>query len=100
MIYSKVQHNVMEIMDSPNNKAKQKTDFVWAPYCLDLNPLGFFLWVHLKDIVYRDSPATSLYLKDSISNHVERVKADKDICARVIKNFKTRSNLCIEPTQS
>ena len=34
----------MEIIDSTNNKAKQKTDFVWAPYSLDFNPLDFFLW--------------------------------------------------------
>ena len=74
--------------------------FVWAPYSLDLNPLDFFLWGHLKDLVYRDSLATSLDLKDSISNHIQRVKADKDICARVINNFKKRPNLSIEPTQS
>ena len=98
MIPSKAQNNVMEIMDFTNNKAKHKTDFVWAPYSRD--PLNFFLWGHLKDLVYRDSPATSLDLKDSISNYIQRVKADKDICARVVKNFKKRSNLCIEPTQS
>ena len=28
----KAQHDVMEIMDYTNNKATQKTDFVWVPY--------------------------------------------------------------------
>ena len=39
MIPSKAQHNAM---DSTNNKAKHKTDFVWAPYSPDLDPLDFF----------------------------------------------------------
>ena len=73
----------MEIMDSTNNKAKQKIDFAWAPYSVDLK-------------VYRDSLVTSLDLKYSISNHIQNVKADQDIWARVIK----RPNLCIESTQS
>ena len=32
MNLSKAQHDAMEIMDSTNNKATQKTDFVWVPY--------------------------------------------------------------------
>ena len=40
-----------------------KTDFVWAPYSPDLNPLDFFLWGHLKDCVYRDTPHSIEELK-------------------------------------
>jgi len=32
MNISKAQHDAMEIMDSKNYKAKQKTDFLWVPY--------------------------------------------------------------------
>ena len=32
MNLSEAQHYAMEIMDSTNNKAKQKTDFVWVSY--------------------------------------------------------------------
>ena len=60
MIPSKGQHNAMEFMDSTFDKAKQKTDFVWAPYSLDLNLLDFFLRGYLKDLVYRGSPCIEL----------------------------------------
>ena len=32
MDLSKTLHDAIEIMDSTNDKAKQKTDFVWVPY--------------------------------------------------------------------
>ena len=73
-----------------------KTNFEWAPYSPDLNPLDFFLWGHLKDVVYRETPATIEDLKDCISNHIRQIDADKDLCARVIRNFQKRIHLCLE----
>ena len=61
-------------------------------------PVGFFfLWGYLKDLVYRDSPATIGELKDLINDHIQRVDADKDLWGRVIENFKKRMNLCLQP---
>ena len=73
MIPLKVQHNRIEIINSTNNTAKQETDLAWAPHSPDFNPLDFLLWHHQKDFVYKDSPVTSLDLKDSISNYIQRV---------------------------
>ena len=67
-----------------------KTNFVWAPYSPDLNPLDFFLWGHLKDVVYRDVPLSLQELKDSITQHIHRINNDKDLCNRVILNFQKR----------
>ena len=63
-----------------NRVISLKTDFVWAPYSPDLNPLDFFLWGHLKDLVYRDSPANIEELKASITDHIRGVNGDQDLC--------------------
>jgi len=44
-----------------------KTNFIWVPYSPNLNPLDFFLWGHLKDVVYRDKPLSIQELKESIT---------------------------------
>ena len=73
-----------------------KTDFVWAPYSPDLNPLDFFLWGHLKDIVYRECPQTVQELKDLIVDSIQMIDQDKALCRRVIGHFQRRLNVCVE----
>ena len=73
-----------------------KTNFVWAPYSPDLNPLDFFLWGHLKDVVYRDVPLSLQELKESITQQIHRIHNDKDLCNRVILNFLKRIRLCLQ----
>ena len=68
-----------------------KTDFVWAPYSPDLNPLG-----HLKDIVYRECPQTVQELKDLIVDSIQMIDQDKALCRRVIGHFQRRLNVCVE----
>ena len=90
---------MLEILDPTNNRVQQESDIIWPPYSPGFNPFDFFLWGHLKDLVHRDCPAIILKdLKDSISNHIKRVNIDKDLYARVIKNFKKRPNYCLECT--
>ena len=55
MNLNKAQHDAMEIMDSDNNKAKQKTDFVWAPYVKKMffwkiNTASFILKISLPTL--------------------------------------------------
>ena len=71
-----------------------KSDFVWAPYSPDLNPLDFFLWGHLKDSVYRDAPQTLIELKNSIKTYCNLVGRDVDLCRRVIADFQRRIAVC------
>ena len=71
-----------------------KTDFVWAPYSPDLNPLDFFLWGYLKDCVYSETPQTIQELKNTIIRHIRRINRDVDLCRRVIDNFRHRICSC------
>ena len=73
-----------------------KTDFVWAPYSPDLNPLDFFLWGHLKDMVYRECPQTIQELNDLIVDNIQRIDQDKALCRRVVGHFRRRLNVCRE----
>ena len=72
-----------------------KTEFEWAPHSPDLNPLDFFLWGYLKDCVYRESPGTITELKTSIISHVQRIRLDHELFARVIEDFKRRVGACL-----
>ena len=82
--------------NSVSQASKLKTDFAWAPYSPDLNPLDFFLWGYLKDSVYRNYPTSLGELKDAITHHIQKVNDDKILCKKVIENFKKRINLCVE----
>ena len=73
-----------------------KTDFVWSPYSPDLNPLDFFLWGHLKDMVYRECPQTIQELNDLIVDNIQRIDQDKALCRIVVGHFRMRLNVCRE----
>ena len=73
-----------------------KTDFEWAPYSPDINPLDFFLWGYLKDCVHSDKPNTIEEFKNSIIHHMRRVDGDANLCQRVIGNFGRRLAACTE----
>ena len=38
----------------------------WPPRSCDLTPLDFFLWDHIKSLVYANKPATLDNLKDNM----------------------------------
>lgn len=56
----------------------------WPPRSCDLTPLDFFLWGHVKSLVYADKPQTL----DDLRANIERVIAeiDGDLCERVMQN--------------
>ena len=59
-------------------------------------PWTFFLWGHLKDIVYRECPQTVQELKDLIVDSIQMIDQDKALCRRVIGHFQRRLNVCEE----
>ena len=69
---------------------------MWAPYSPDLNPLDYFVWGHLKDTVYRGAPLTIEELKLSIYQNIAKVNDDKELCQRVLENFKKQVTTCSE----
>ena len=71
-----------------------KTDFNWAPHSPDLNPLDFFLWGHLKNRMYANSPETLADLKAEIKRVMANVTPD--MCQRTLGNFIKRLKLFSE----
>ena len=51
----------------------------------DLTPLDFFLWGHIKSLVYANKPATLDDLKDNIQREIANVPVE--MCARVVENW-------------
>lgn len=67
----------------------------WPARSPDLNPLDFFLWGHLKSIVY-SSPVESVEdLRVRISNGIERIRQTPGIFERVRESMSRRLEACI-----
>ncbi|XP_026819047.1 uncharacterized protein LOC113558322 [Rhopalosiphum maidis] len=65
----------------------------WPPRSSDLTPLDFFLWGHLKTIVYADPPINLQNLKDKITETCNRL-TDEQITAATNKEFMRRAEAC------
>ena len=56
----------------------------WPPRSCDLTPLDFFLWGHIKSLVYANKPETLDDLKDNIQREIANVPVE--MRARVVEN--------------
>ena len=56
----------------------------WPLRSCDLTPLDFFLWGHIKSLVYANKPATLDDLEDNIQREIANVPVE--MCARVVEN--------------
>ena len=64
----------------------------WPPRSCDLTPLDFFLWAHIKSLVYANKPATLDDLTDNIQREIANVPVE--MCARVVENWVQRIGRC------
>ena len=64
----------------------------WPPRSCDLTPLDFFLWGHIKQLVYANEPATLDELKDNIQCEIANIPVE--MCARVVENWVQRIDRC------
>ena len=62
------------------------------PRSCDLTPLDFFLWGHIKSLVYTNKPATLYDLKDNIQREIANIPVE--MCARVVENWVQRIDHC------
>ena len=62
----------------------------WPPRSPDSSPLDFFLWGHLKSVVYQNRTRTLDYLKDEITTECQRISTET--LNRVKKSFIKRIN--------
>lgn len=71
----------------------KKSEHPWAPHSPDLNPLDFYLWGHLKSLVYRQRYDNIVDLKEGIRAASRSVRHEH--CQRAIENFKKRVTKCL-----
>ena len=64
----------------------------WPPRSCGLTPLDFFLWGHIKSLVYSNKPATLDDLKDNIQREIANVPVE--MCARVVENWVQSIDRC------
>ena len=66
----------------------------WPPRSPDLSPLDFFLWGHLKSVVYQNRPRTLNDLMDAITTECQRISTAT--LNKVKDSFIKRIDECIK----
>ncbi|XP_022170290.1 uncharacterized protein LOC111033711 isoform X1 [Myzus persicae] len=67
----------------------------WPPRSPDLTPLDFFLWGHLKTVIYADPPANLQVLKNKITVACRQLTKEQ-ILAAPYREVSRRLELCLE----
>jgi hypothetical protein len=66
----------------------------WPARSPDLSPMDFFLWIYLKDIVYKNKPKSLQDLRQSIILAFQTI--DSDLCKKVCESVPERLTRCID----
>lgn len=67
----------------------------WPPGSPDINPLDFYLWGHLKSIVYKTPVENPEVLRNRIIDAFEAIRNRPDILTRVRDSMQRRLDACI-----
>lgn len=68
----------------------------WPPRSPDLNPLDFFLWGHLKSLVYRNPIDNVEELRNRIITSCDIIRQTPGIFERVRQSMRRRLDACID----
>lgn len=67
----------------------------WPARSPDLNPLDYYLWGHVKSLVY-STPIVDIYqLEDRIVHSFQMIKEQPGICERVRQSLRNRVECCV-----
>lgn len=80
----------------PDRLISFRTQVMWPPRSPDLNPLDFYLWGHIKQLLRGKEHASLEDLKHSIQTAVRAINQDKELLQRVIGSFKSRLSACLD----
>lgn len=69
-------------------------DIHWPARSPDLTPCDFWLWGHMKSIVYRTQPANLAELKDRIRQSVNEITTETRV--KALQEFATRLQKCAD----
>jgi len=78
-----------------NRLISMNSDFEWPPHSPDLNPLDFFQWGYLQDIVYAiPRPTTLREVKERVKMSIAQTPVQ--LYRKSIENMVVRCNACIQ----
>ena len=78
----------------PNRWIGRGSIVAWPPMSPDLNPLDFFLWGRIKEIVYMEKPTTRDNMKLRIRNACRSLNS-KEV-RRATHSISRRAQQCLE----
>lgn len=78
----------------PNRWIGRAGPICWPPRSPDLNPLDYFLWGHIKSVVYRQPINNEEELKEYIKKALDTLTPE--LIRRSIANLIKRVHLCIQ----
>ena len=64
----------------------------WPPQSPDLIPPDFFLWGHIKQVVYKDNSSTLMEYQDAIRTAISGISLET--CRGVVEEARRRLILC------
>ena len=87
--------DVRQYLDNhfPNRWIERGGPIRWAPHSLDLTPLDFFLWGHVKSNIYKTLVKNLTKSKRRINNEIKSIS--KETLSDVFSNIVKRMDLCI-----
>ena len=68
----------------------------WPARSPDLTPCDFFLWGYLKSKVFQTPPDSIDDLKNRIVAEADRVKQNRNLIRRAVKDMVRRAHVCID----
>ena len=79
---------------APPNMQRWTRNITWPPRSPDLTPLDFYLWGHIKSLVYVKNYENLTDLKNSISAAFQEVT--QETVSASIKNLEKRLKLVVQ----
>ena len=68
----------------------------WPPRSPDMTPMDFYLWGHIKHLVFQRKPRNTGDLRTFIRDAINDINSQPDLLRRVILSFKHRMHLIVE----
>ena len=80
----------------PNRWIGRGGPISWPARSPDLNPIDFYLWGHLKSLVYETPVDSEAELLPRIQAACDQVRGTPEVLERVRRSMMHRCQLCIE----
>ena len=68
----------------------------WPPRSPDLTPIDYFLWIYMKNKVYKRKFRKMEELKSRIKEEFDALKSNKPMLKRIASSINTRVSECIK----